>query len=238
MKIKNIKPKIRHLAEMKEVLFDQEWAETASDLELYYMYRDLAENKTDREEIIKNGLRYDITVLNPLMLGKEYNKTAGHDHPVAPQADLTYPEIYEVLEGEAIFLLQDSEEDRIKDIYAVKARKNDKVVVLPNYEHLIINASGKELKTANWVCRNFASNIYKPFRNKHGFGYFALKGNSGDINWIKNENYTNIPSLRFLEPNLLLDQLGLAKEKELYSLVKNLTKLDFLKRPDKYDWSN
>lgn len=236
MEIKKIEPKIRYLAEMKEVLFDQTWAQTAPNLELYYMYRDLADNKEKRQEIIKQRLRYDITVIPFIMLGKEFNKTAGHDHPLVPQTALTYPEIYEVLEGEAIFLLQDSQGNEIKDIYTVKAKKKDKIIIPPNYEHLIINSSEKELKTANWVCRNFLSNIYKPFRSKHGFGYFALKNDSKKIDWVKNNNYTVIPSLRSLAANLWLEKFKIAKEKGIYYLVKELSKLDFLKRPEKYDW--
>jgi len=56
------------------VIYDKEWLKTAPNLELYYMYRDLAETETDFMEIIKNDLRYDITVLKPIRLGKEFNK--------------------------------------------------------------------------------------------------------------------------------------------------------------------
>ena len=92
---------------MRDVVYDRKWLEAApDDLELYYMYRDLAKNKTDRRKIIENDLRYDITILAPVMLGKEFNKTVGHDHPIVPGTDITYPELYEVLKGEAIFLLQ------------------------------------------------------------------------------------------------------------------------------------
>jgi len=249
MEIKKIKPKIRYLAEMKEVLFDQEWAKTAPNLKLYYMYRDLAENDKDKQVIIEQGFRYDITVLPFVMLGKEFNKTAGHDHPVVPQAEMTYPEIYEVLEGEAIFLFQDSQGDKINDVYIVKARERDKVIIPPNYEHLMINASGKEFKTANWICRDFPSNIYKPFRSKHGFCYYALiedsekikavpsEGKSYGVNWLRNKNYTAIPPLKSLAANLWLEKFGIAQEEEMYHLVKDLSKLDFLKRPEKYSWS-
>lgn len=232
MNLNKIKPNIRYLADMKGFLFDRPWAETAPDLELYYMYRDLAENEKDKKAIIKSGLRYDITAMPFIMLGREYNKTAGHDHPLAPKTNLTYSEIYEVLEGEAIFLFQDSHGDEIKDIYAVQAKKNDKVIVPPNYEHLMINISGEKLKTANWVCRKFESNIYKPFRQKHGFCYFALKNDSREIEWVKNKNYSSIPDLRFLEPNQWLKKFGINPKKDLYSLVKDLKKLDFLKNPN------
>ncbi len=236
MQIKKLKPKIRYLAEIKEALFDQKWVKTAPDLKLYYMYRDLADNKEEKDLIHKHGLRYDITIIPFIILGQEFNKTAGHDHPIAPNSNLTYPEIYQVLHGQAIFLLQDSKRDNIKDVYAIKAKKGDKIIVPPNYEHLIINASGKELQTANWICNNFESNIYKPFRQKRGFCYYALKSNTGEINWVKNKNYDLVPDLRFKEPNLWLDKFNIDKNKEMYHLVNDLKKLDFLKNPGKYDW--
>ncbi len=235
MDLNKLTPDIRHLSEMKELLYDQEWFKTASDPELYLMYRDLAENDQDREKIELSGLRYDITQMMSIKLGKEYNKTSGHDHPLIPNTNITYTELYEVLEGEITFLIQDSEKDQIKDIYAIKAKENDKVIIPPNYEHLMINTSEKEAKTSNWVCRNFDSNIYKPFRNKHGFGYYALENNS-QVNWVKNENYSSIPELKFLEPNQLLNQFNLDKEKPIYDLVNNLSKLDFLKNPQNYTW--
>ena len=236
MEINNIQPKIRHLGEMKEVLFDQELAKTSSDLELYYMYRNLAENEQDKEKMKEYKLRYDITIINPVMLGKEYNKTAGHDHPIVPETNMTYPELYEVLEGEAIFFIQDSEENSIKNVYAIKAIKGDKVIVPPNYEHIMINTSENKLKTANWICDDFSSNIYEPFKKRQGFSYYALKDKLGEIEWLKNENYNNVPELKFLEPNLWLDKFGIDKNKKIYSLINNLNKLDFLKNPQNYKW--
>ncbi|MFH0805834.1 MAG: glucose-6-phosphate isomerase family protein, partial [Patescibacteria group bacterium] len=230
MEINNIQPKIRHLSEMKEVVLDQEFVKTA-DPELYYMYRDLAENEQDKEKIKEYKLRYDITVINPVMLGKEYNKTAGHDHPLVPGTEITYTELYEVLEGEVIFLMQDSKENNIKDVYAIKANKNDKVIVPPNYEHIMINTSNEKVKTANWVCNDFSENIYEPFKKRQGFSYYAIKSNSAEIEWIKNKNYDYVPELRFLEPNLWLKKFNINKDKEIYNLIKDLSKLDFLKNP-------
>ncbi len=236
MDIQKLTPNIRYLAEMTDVLFDKEWAMNISDLKLYYMYRDLAMNKKDRERIEKAKLRYDITIMVPLMLGKEYNKTAGHDHPLVPDTNITYPELYQVLSGEIIFLLQDSINDSIRDIYAIKAIKGDKVIVPPNYEHIMINATEKEAKTANWVCRDFGSNLYKPFRQKQGFSYFALKGEDGEIKWEKNKNYQDIPELKFIKPNQWLEKFKIDKEEEIYFLIKDIKKLDFLKNPQKYEW--
>ena len=78
----------------------------AMDLkELYFMYREVA-RREEREEIRRRGLRYDITVIKPGLLGSEYIKTAGHYHPFKPGTGLTYPEVYEVLYGRGHYLLQ------------------------------------------------------------------------------------------------------------------------------------
>ena len=236
MDLTKLKPNIRYLAEIQELLFDQNWAKTASDLKLYFMYRDLSMNDKDRQIIEKAGLRYDITVMPFIILGQEYNKTAGHDHPLVPKTNMTYPEIYEVLAGQVIFLIQDSQGDNIKDVYAVEAKKDDKVIIPPNYEHLMINASDEEIKTANWICRDFGSNVYKPFREKHGFSYFAVKGPTNEIEWRKNLNYQDTPELRFQEPNHWLNKFKIDKNKEMYSLLKELKKLDFLKTPQDFEW--
>jgi glucose-6-phosphate isomerase len=232
--LKNLKYNIRKLDDIEDVVYDREWLKNAPDLELYYMYRDLSENELDHEKIVDNDLRYDVTLFLPIILGMEFNKTLGHDHPIVPGTSITYPELYEVLEGEAIFLQQDSDDEHIKDVIAIRAKKGDKVIILPNYEHLIINPSNKELKTCNWICRNFGSNIYKPFRARHGFCYYAIKDNA-EIKWVKNKNYETIPELKFKEANNFYG-FDLDKNKPIYELVNNLQKLSFLLEPQKYEW--
>ena len=58
-----IKPVIRYLKGIKEVLYDQKWKEKASDCELYYMYRGMKK---------ENGFRYDITVIPFQMLQEHF----------------------------------------------------------------------------------------------------------------------------------------------------------------------
>src|SRR4030042_2389134 len=111
------KPDIRYLNDMKKVLYDQKWAKTAPNFELYYMYRGI---KT------RDDLRYDITVIPPRMLGKEFVKTKGHEHTG------NFGELYTVLEGKAIYLLQKYEKgkkNKIKDVYCVKAKKGESVII-------------------------------------------------------------------------------------------------------------
>ncbi|MEM2933620.1 MAG: glucose-6-phosphate isomerase family protein [Methanocellales archaeon] len=223
-------PQIRRLNDLKELIFDKEWLKTAPNSELYYMYRDLSLSKKDENASKQYSLRYDITIIPPFNLGREYVKTAGHYHPPL-NSNLTYPELYEVLEGKAHYLLQKPEEldaSRIVDVVLIEAEEGDKVVIPPNYGHITINPARKTLKMANWVSRNFTS-IYDPYRRMGGGAYFELITNE----FIKNSNYTRVPEIRFLKP-ANFSEFGLRKNKEIYGLIRNPERLEFLNKPAKY----
>ena len=244
--LKNQTPDIRHLFDMREVIFDQEWLKKQENIELYYMYRGMGLSEEDKKKIEAARLRYDITIIPPLMLGKEFNKTAGHYHCEAATG-ISYPEIYEVLSGEAYYLMQHSiENNSVKDAYFVHAVVGDKVIIPPNYGHFTINASDKDLAMANWVCLDCISD-YSKVKEKRGACYYAVvnppsplpagqadlsqRGNS--INWLSNKNYQEISKLRELSPTNF-SEFGLKKNKEMYELVNDLGKLDFLVKPEEY----
>lgn len=201
--LSKLTPDIRHLKEMEKVVFDKEWFAKTSNLELYYMYRGLEE---------KDEIRYDITVIPPLMMGKEFVKTKGHYHIGK------YQEIYSVLEGKAIYFLQKpkskSDYSDIEDVFFIECQKGDFIIISSDYGHITINPSEKEeLKMANWIFSGCKSD-YSPFEELAGACYYYIKENSQNQGtWVKNNNYKNVPDLNFKEP-----------EK---SLPKNL---DFLKQ--------
>lgn len=186
-----VKPEVRYLNDMKKVLYDQKWVKTAPNFELYYMYRGVKK---------KGELRYDITIIPPGMLGKEFPKTKGNRN------SKNFPEFYTVIEGEAFFLAQKIKEGKVKDVVAIKAKKGDCAVVSSEYILVIINPSKKILKMGNWVSEK-NKNIYGEMEKFGGMSYFYTRDG-----WIKNKKYAKIPSLRF--------------EKPLKSIPQNL---DFLK---------
>lgn len=171
-------PDIRKLKDMEAVLFDKNVVGTEPEKELYYMYRGIDQ---------RDNLRYDITVIPPFLMGEEYVKTLGHFHGQNSN------EIYIVLEGEGIFILQKGK-DVVDDFYAVKGKKGDCVVVPKGYAHVTINASNETLKMANWV--SLASGFdYDTVKKKKGLCYYyTTRG------WIKNNEYKNIPEIRYEEP--------------------------------------
>jgi len=221
---KKLEPDIRRLADMSDVIYDREWLKGAQSFDLYYMFRDLYLSRADMEKLLQQRLRYDITVIPPGMLGCEYMKTAGHYHPLAPQSRISYPEIYEVLEGEALYLLQKQD---LSDVVAVYANAGDKVVVPPDYGHVTINRSNKILKMANFVSRDFSS-IYEPYRERGGAAYFCTTEG-----WIKNPRCQEAADLRRIEaPDAAkLKRLGMSKSREMYPLLRETGKLDWITSP-------
>jgi len=243
--IKGAVPDIRSLSDLGEVLYDQEWARSTGNFGAYYMYRGLAATENDRQNMIGNELRYDITIIPHKMLGMEFPKTYGHEHSLVPEAHgLTYAEIYEVLEGEAYYLLQKQKVGSIKNLYVVHAKQGEKCIIPPNYGHVTINASSRELKMANWMARNSKSN-YSIFEAMRGAGYYATSSNpipriDTPIDWIRNENYQAVPELKIHQAkdfNSLLKQFKIDPDEPMYSLVNKFKALDFLKNPQKYEWN-
>jgi glucose-6-phosphate isomerase len=224
---KRREPDIRRLSDMLDVILDQQWAAKAEDFELYYMYRDLFLGRADGIKLRAQGLRYDITIIPPNMLGCEYVKTAGHYHPTVPGSSVTYPELYEVLEGEALYLMQKSD---LSDVVVVNASAGDKVLVPPGYGHITINRSNKTLKMANFVARDFSS-LYDPIKKRAGGAYFFTKDG-----WIKNERCPEAAELRRVEApsGAKLRKLGLFKSQEMYPLLKEPGQLGYLTRPEEH----
>ncbi len=227
-------PDVRHLTDMADVIYDKEWLSTAGNPELYYMYRDLSLSRNDYRLMKERALRYDITAIPPGTLGKEYVKTAGHYHPRVPGTEISYTEIYEVLEGSAHYFLQkaDPEEDeRITDVVLIRCGPGDKAVIPPDYGHVTINPTNKTIKMCNWVSRNFSS-IYEPYRKLKGAAYYEME----DGNFIPNHNYKEVPEIREIKTTNY-GELGLIKGREMYGLIREKPEyLEYLNRPQDYDW--
>jgi len=170
---------VRYLNEMKSVLCDKKWLETAENFPVYYVWRGVK---------WEGNLRYDITIIPPRMLGKEFPKTKGHHHLGH------FQELIQVLEGKAFYFAQGGKSKNVKKCYAVEAKKGDFLIIPPDVEHLTINPGEKNLVMANWMYNKVKSD-YSLFEKLQGACYYYTK--SG---WIKNKNYKKVPKLRFKKP--------------------------------------
>ena len=206
---------VRVASELKDVLYSKGWLKGNENAHLYYMYRNVAAFK----QLSESKVRYDITVLKPLMLGEEFNKTLGHYHKIAEKG-LSYPELYEVLDGEALYLLQRPLQEKT-EVVLISARKGDKVLIPPNYGHITINTGKSDLVMANLVSSEFESD-YRPIIEKRGGAVYVLRGKE----IVPNKNYGDI-------------KLEIRDGPEEYALELKANILDsFLEDPEKFKFLN
>lgn len=223
-RIPEVKPKFRLLRDMKMVLYDKNCKLKDNEI-IYIMYRGVS--KSQHAKLFKkHSLRYDITIILPKMLGKEFPKTLGHYHSICKK--ISYPEIYEVLYGKAHYLIQSTEGKRVKDVAIIKAEEGEIVIVPPNYGHITINVSKKPLIACNLNSIKLTS-IYGPIKNLKGACYYETLNK-----FVKNKNYTHIPKLRILKAKNI-KKLFLGSKRPIYDqFVKSPAQFNFLNNPEKY----
>lgn len=222
-------PKTRTYEEAKDVYLEKE----AEEQDLYYMYR-YFEKEEDIDTFDKSDLEYDITVLNSGKIGPECIKTAGHFHGYVPGTDLTYTEVYEVIEGDIEYLIQTKPDTEGNvDVVIITAKVGDKVIVPPGYGHISVNVGDSLAVSSNIQKRDLpASADYETFKVNNGGAMYR-----SDSGWDKNHNF-NIRSLKKVTPKEKPDW-GLEKDIPLYeSFIKDPEKFKFLTEPQNFDFSD
>lgn len=210
-------PDVRRVGDMASLLADPACPEEGP---LYFMYRDLAAGPDDRVWLQAHAIRYDITVIPARTLCGEHVKTKGHYHPHAP-GGVGYPELYQVLSGEAIYLLQDRD---LTTAAAVRAVEGEAVLIPPGYGHVTINPSKRELVMANLVSNHFSSE-YR-FYEEHGGAMYYLT----EQGWVQNPHYSVHPRLKELRPPEL-PGLCIRHQEPIYGMVGNEALNGFLNDP-------
>lgn len=172
----------RMVSELEEVMMEPKRA--GPEGVAYYMFRDVHTH---------GSLRYDITIIPPRMFGEEFVKTYGHYHPEA-KPGLSYPEIYQMLNGEALFIMQKKRRDDSMDCIITRCGKGGLVFVPPNYGHVMINPNpSSTLVSANIVSNSFSSE-YGDYKENHGAAYYYTKeGMKQNLNCIIRDTQTKEP---------------------------------------------
>jgi glucose-6-phosphate isomerase len=193
---------------------------------VYYMYRDVARSPLDHQWLHEQKIRFDITVIPPRDLCGEFMKTKGHYHPANP-AGTGYPEVYEVLEGEAHYLIQTRD---CSDVVMIAATAGEIVVVPPGYGHVTINPSlTVVLMMANLVSSSFRSD-YRPYEESHGAAYYEMTNGE----FVKNPHFTSPARLRLVKAGKIAVVRDTVTD-PLYDLVEQRAEvLGFLNYPERY----
>lgn len=206
---KTIKPNIRTYGQMKNLYIENN--NTLNDDEaMYLMYRWVYLCSEHKKLFEENDLRYDITIILPKIIWKEYNKTFGHYHPKSPNW-IYYEEIYQVLYWNAIYLQQNN-----KETFYTNTKKGGSVLMKQGFWHVSINISDTDfLVMANIVSNKFSS-IYNEYETKKGARYYLTTDW-----WVKNKNYNDDMELKKVDAYLSI--------KDLYGdFIKNYKNFIFL----------
>ncbi|WP_366924008.1 hypothetical protein MFMK1_000947 [Metallumcola ferriviriculae] len=219
-------PAVRQLKDAGDVLYR---SVPLNDRPLYYMYRGV-HHREDRQLFLDNNIRYDITIILSGLIDREYIKTIGHFHPLKPQSSETFPEYYEVLNGEALYLLQkNNRAGEVEEIMTVEAKKGDKVYIPSNYGHITVNPGEEPLVMANLIESNFSS-LYQSFADKRGAAYYCIRGDNGKREFVKNENYRNSVGLKLLAAPSLEQPITMQPGEGLYdAFIRNPEAFEILK---------
>jgi glucose-6-phosphate isomerase len=216
-------PSVRTAEDLWVVLADPRCTSTGP---VYYMYRDVARSVKDRSWLARQQLRFDITVIPPREICGEFIKTKGHYHKDNPSGT-GYPEIYEVLAGEAHYLIQDQD---CTDVVVITACAGEIVIVPPGYGHVTINPDKTTvLQMANIVSARFSSD-YQRYEARNGAAYFEMVKEG----FVKNPAYPKHPHLRCMKAPRLASVRDTITA-PLYDLIKKRAPvLEFLNYPEKY----
>lgn len=206
---------IRKLSSMLEVFMEKPDLDLIEDVDMYYMFRGVHKSE---------NIRFDITIIPSRVIEREYAKTYGHYHPEAVNG-ITYPEIYQVLKGNAQFILQKKNINGSVDVVVVGAKERDVLFVPPNFGHVSINAGEQPLILSNLVCSSFSS-LYDDFKKNKGAAYYYLEG--GEL--VQNPNYF-IQTNQRVRASEMNSRYGFAVTDLLMEFSENPKKFEFLEKP-------
>ena len=203
----------------------------------YSAYRNIRYPK-DEALFEKYGYRYDITAIEPGTVNGECKKTSGHYHGCIEGHTLTYPEVYEVIHGEIVFLLQKWEafeaggEPHFADLRAVHVKAGEAIIIPPFYGHGSINPTEGMSLFSN-IAVVACGLHYEPIQEKQGLaGYVLRDGASFQV--VPNPRYTSIGQIPVIRPKED-PSLGITFGKPCYpTFIENPALYDYLLHPEPY----
>ncbi|MEW6721991.1 MAG: glucose-6-phosphate isomerase family protein [Candidatus Micrarchaeota archaeon] len=185
------------------------------EVDMYYMYRNVY--KAD-------DIRFDVTVIPSTSIKGECAKTHGHYHPGSEEGP-AYPEVYQVLRGQASFVLQKKNRNGSVDVMVVNAGEGDAVLLPPGWGHVSVNRGDDVLVLSNLVYDRFES-LYSEYEDNQGAAYYIMK--DGEL--VHNTNYI-VHEMERLSAKELASRHGFSCGDLLQEFHADPRKFGFLKSP-------
>ncbi len=175
-------------------------------------------------------LRYELTAMTGRQIGWEVAKTAGHVHVRPTGSTLGYPEIVEVLHGEAGFLIQDLSASPSGPVsgyaWLVRARPGEWVILPPELAHVTIDLGAGPLVFSDVIDRR-ATGVYSSVADAHGFAWYL--GADGRLR--ANPRYLHPPAVI----ELSAEEWSGSAAGRLYEVFRDdPTRLSWLSEPSRF----
>ncbi len=168
----------------------------------------------DLPELKRRMLLFGVVAYAAGRLGNEPVRSQGHIHAIAPHSGWSPPELFEIMEGQAIVYAQQTAEDDPGVCIAVSAGPGDRVVVPPNWAHCVINADpNARMVFGAWCDRQYGFE-YTGVRAHKGLAWFPTFSANGNIEWKANPHY--VPTTLLQHSARKYPELGVSCEGSLY----------------------
>ncbi|MGJ4849456.1 glucose-6-phosphate isomerase family protein [Bacillota bacterium Meth-B3] len=222
------------VGQMKGLFADE--TDLAPEEIVYDVYRSLI-YPADKPILDEWKFQYDITIVRSGLLNGECKKTSGHYHGYNPQRTYTYGEVYEVIKGTALYVLQRAdnfeampEELNIDDVILAVVKEGETIIVPPDYGHCSINIGEGPLVFSN-LAYSPCKVHYDAVKHHQGMSFYARK-EGGKLRVTPNPNYAQkiAPKFARVREN---EALGIKFGLPVYqSFLKNPEAFRFLSEPD------
>ena len=208
--------------------------------EPYYDFYKAIGRKSEKSKFSDVNLRYDSTVILNGDANGEYKKTAGHFHYEITGESISYPELYQVIKGKALFVMQKVADFRkdgrmlVKDAVIAEVNAGEAIVIPPDYGHCSINIGGEDMVFINLVSCD-SHNYYDSVKKSNGMCCYAMKTPDGGYSIQKNARYDFDCNPRVVVP---ADSaaLGIRKDVPIYTaFLENPGKFVYLNAPEKFE---
>lgn len=187
----------------------------------------------DREDLKHRGLLFGVVTYAGGRLGQEPVRSQGHIHKLSPRCGWSTPEVYEIWEGKAVILMQETAKDDPGRCFAVHAQAGEVVIVPPGWAHATISAdSQRPLTFGAWCDRDYGFE-YDDVRAHKGLAFFPLLDETGKLYFEHNENYRKC-TLTEKKPQRYT-ALGLEQNMPIYTEYRqNREAFRFVYAPDRF----
>ncbi len=177
----------RSLSEMKQLYAQKEY--TLSDETKMYFTAGGVALPQDAALFHKHHVTYEYTVIPPIHVAGECNKTFGHIHGKHPKTGKSRLEAFEILYGEGCFQLFKEIGENTFLCLLIHLQARDQIIVPGDYFHLSINLSKTEPFVFADLIKDDVETVYSYVKSKNGAPYRLFHASEGNVAYCMNENW-------------------------------------------------